>query len=364
MNKQKLKGYFLLAFVFQILMLIILMLAIRFTNGKWLQFLYPFRLFGLLLLPILQFLYYRREINRLKIHGYLGFPGFSSKYHPMPNIAKSSLLTMAFAFLTIALSMPYSGGSKGSVKSQAKEFVICLDVSNSMNVRDIQGESRLEVSKRTISAIMERSKDELFSLCIFAGNAHEEVALTSDYRRFKLRLEEANSSLVMNQGTDIAQALEQGTRQFSKSPSHKTIILITDGENHEVEKSEIFEKIKTSGIDMVAIGVGTEKGGGVPSNPKATGESFKRDQKGFIITSTLSKKYIYDLANKMNGTAIIVNVPYPNLKSILTEINQLTHHKLRNLDVHIQSTYYHYAVFIAIFCLLLWFFWAKNRFAL
>ncbi|NBU47558.1 MAG: VWA domain-containing protein [Flavobacteriales bacterium] len=361
MNKRKLKWHFLLAFVFQILMLIILWWFLGMKKGNGLQFLYPYRLFGLLLLPVFHFLYYRREINYEKIHRYLSHPGDSAKLFPRHNVVKSFLVNMAFAFLIIGLSMPYSGATKSSVNSLAKEFVFCLDVSNSMNVRDIQNESRLEVAKRSISAILERSKDDLFSLCIFAGNAHEEVTLTNDYRGFKLRLEDANSSLVMNQGTDIAQALAQCLRQFSRAPSHKTIILITDGENHEIEDSEIFEKIKSSGIGLVAIGLGTEKGGPIPTNPKAPGGPFKRDQNGFTINSALSKQYIFDVANRMNGTAIIVNVPYPDLKSILTEINQISKHKSRNLNVNIKSTYYQYAVFIALLCLLIWIFWTKKK---
>ena len=49
--------------------------------------------------------------------------------------------------IIIALSNPIYGTRKVDVISKDGEIMICLDISNSMNVKDIQNESRLEVDR-------------------------------------------------------------------------------------------------------------------------------------------------------------------------------------------------------------------------
>ena len=119
--------------------------GILFQNGA--------ALYALLILPLIYVLYFFR-LNR-KIEVFESNPALltslNEHYFSIFNL-KFIFLKNTFIAVIIALSNPIYGTRKVDVVSKDGEIMICLDISNSMNVKDIENESRLEVSKRLLMA--------------------------------------------------------------------------------------------------------------------------------------------------------------------------------------------------------------------
>ena len=270
------------------------------------------------------------------------------------SIFRFFLLRSAFVFLIVALAQPIYGRKKvkGTVKSM--ELVVCLDVSNSMNTQDIDETSRLEVAKRSLNALISSLSGEKIGLCLFAGNAYVQLPLTTDYSAAKLFVDEVNTNYVSSQGTNIPEALSTATSMFSKEKVTKAILVVTDGENHEEERAEIYSEIIEKEIHVCALGIGTELGGPVPEDPYNPGNGYRKDASGQNVVSKLNPSFVKQIAAKTNGYAMITSEPYPDLQTILTQINQMKRTKLRDLEFDIQESRYQVPLLISLLCWLLW----------
>ena len=312
-----------------------------------------FQLFWLI--PGLYAIFYWNQLRKDRLAKQYGSPMFGKKSNPLINASAQFLLITSLIFIIIALSQPVYGKKKVRGVSKSMEIAVCLDVSNSMNVRDLQGESRLEVAKRTINGLISQLSGEKIGLCLFAGNAMVQLPLTSDYQTAQLFTQEVQTAYISEQGTNVIEALETGVLMFSKSNEPKCIVMITDGEDHENQQSEIYNYIREQQIAFYGIGIGTNIGGSIPEDPSQLNSSVKRNASGFTVISKLNPNYIKDLANRLNGTAIITSEAYPDLNAILTEINRAKSTKSRNLDFEIKASIYEYAVLIALISIVLWF---------
>ena len=71
-------------------------------------------------------------------------------------------------------------------------------------------------------------------LVIFAGEAYVQLPITTDYNAAKMFLSSIEPGMISVQGTNLAEAIKKATESFSNDESkNKSIILITDGENHQ-----------------------------------------------------------------------------------------------------------------------------------
>lgn len=266
------------------------------------------------------------------------------------------LLRTAFVFLIFTSAQPIYGRKKvkGTVKSM--ELVVCLDVSNSMNTRDIDQTSRLEIAKRSLNALISSLSGEKIGLCLFAGNAYVQLPITTDYNAAKLFVDEVNTNYVSSQGTNIPEALSTAITMFSKEKVTKAILVVTDGENHEEEDEAIYNEIQEKNIQVCAMGIGTELGGPVPQDAYNLGNGYLKDAFGQTVVSKLNPSFVKQIAAKSNGYAMVTSEPYPDLQTILTQINQMKQMKLRDLEFDVQESRYQFPLIVSMLCLMLWIF--------
>lgn len=272
------------------------------------------------------------------------------------------LFRNAFALIIIAMALPIYGKKKVSGTSESLELVVCLDISNSMNVRDISPEiSRLDISKRALIELINKLHGEKIGLCLFANNAFVHLPLTRDYAAAKLFISDIETNMVSSQGTNINEALSVATQMFSKEKTTKGIILVTDGENHETDPGEILQKIKESNIQLSVLGIGTEKGGLVPRNPQRPEVGYKTDAIGKTVVSKLNPDFIKGIAAKGGGKASISSSEFPNLSALLTQINQMKRTKIDTLDFEVKKERYQIPLAIGLGFWILFLLWS-NRF--
>ncbi len=270
-------------------------------------------------------------------------------------------LRNALVFLIIALAQPIYGKKKVSGTTESLELVVALDISNSMNTKDISKElSRLDISKRALVQLINNLHGEKIGIVLFANSAFVQLPLTRDYSAAKLFIQDIDSRMISSQGTNIAEALLVSKEMFSEEKTTKGIILVTDGENHEENPDEILREIKESKVQLSVLGIGTKKGGLIPKNPHRPELGYKTNAIGKTIVSKLNPRFINEIAAKGGGHANISSSEFPNLSGLLTQINQMKRTKIDNLEFDVKEEQYQLPLFIAIISWLLYILWSKQ----
>ncbi len=292
------------------------------------------------------------------------------KFNLKPISSRKSFLNYfffrnAFVFLLFAMAQPVFGTKKVSATLDSLELVVCLDISNSMNTKDISKDlTRLQVAKRALAELVNNLKGEKLGIAVFAGGAFVQLPLTTDYASAKLFISEIETDMISNQGTNISAALVTSMEMFSTDKSTKGIILVTDGENHEENPSEILEKLKTEKIQLSVLGIGSEQGGPVPMHPERPELGLKKMANGQIIVSRVNRTFLEEIAKKGGGFASVSSDAFPNLSALLTQINQMKRTKVKEFEFEIEENHYQIPLFAAMVFWCLFLLGSKNIFTL
>ncbi|MDR1610517.1 MAG: VWA domain-containing protein, partial [Candidatus Symbiothrix sp.] len=288
------------------------------------RFAHPEYLYLLVLLPafLLLFLYsmYIKKRNLKRLGNMKILRGL------MPDVAlKKQHLKFWLQFICLGLFIlviagPQFGSKLETVKRQGIEVMICLDVSNSMLSNDINP-TRLEKSKLILSKLIDDLRNDKIGLIVFAGDAFIQLPITSDYVSAKMFLSSINPSMVPTQGTAIGAAINLATSSFSPSQnSEKTIVLITDGENHEDDAAGATKAAAEKGIKVNVLGVGSIQGGPIP----ASGNSYQKDREGNMIITKLNEQMCQEIAAAGNGMYARTDNTNSALKALQKELSKMT----------------------------------------
>ena len=284
----------------------------------------PAYLYLLLLLPVLVAFYIYSNYKRRKAIRVFGDPDLMASL--MPDVSKRrpdlkfTLVLICIALFSVLLARPQFGSKLETVKRQGVEVIIALDISNSMLAQDIQP-NRLEKAKRLISQLVEKMEEDKVGLIVFAGDAFTQLPITSDYISAKMFLESISPSLINKQGTDIGAALNLASRSFTPQDGvGRTIILITDGENHEGGIEQAIKTITDKDIQINVLGIGSPEGSPIPMEDS---RDFRRDKDGNIVVSRLSEQMCQDLAKAGNGVYVRVDNTNTAQKAIQQTIDKL-----------------------------------------
>lgn len=229
---------------------------------------------------------------------------------------KFIFLSVAFAAVVVALANPQIGTKYEKVKRQGIDVIVALDVSNSMLAEDVKP-NRLERAKLLVSRLMDKMQNDRVGLIVFAGNAYLQMPLTIDHAAGKLFLSTINTGMVPTQGTDISDAIRLSMQAFGQDEKkYKTLIVITDGEDHEDDPLVAVEEATAEGIVVHTVGIGSPQGAPLPVYKNGVQIDFRRDQSGNIVLSKLNETILQQVAVKGNGE-------YFRLTSGSDEANQL-----------------------------------------
>ena len=235
---------------------------------------------------------------------------------------KFGLLFAALALFIFVIAGPQFGSKLETVKKQGIEVVICLDVSNSMLSTDVTP-SRLERSKQILSRLIDNLNNDKIGLIVFAGDAFIQLPITSDYVSAKMFLSSINPSMVPVQGTAIGAAINLAIRSFTPNEkTEKTIILITDGENHEDDAIGAAKAAAAKNIHVNVLGVGSVQGGPIPVSDSNSG--YQRDQDGNMIITRLNEQMCQDIAIAGSGMYARTDNTNNSLKALQKELDKLS----------------------------------------
>ena len=249
---------------------------------------------------------------------------------------KQNLVYLSTIFLIFAASGPQIGTALAPVDRKGLDLVFCIDVSSSMRGTDIKP-SRLEKSKFEISQLIKNLKGDRVAFIVFAGSSHLYLPLTTDYEAAHLFLDQIDTNMIPTQGTSLSTALQTGLSAFSEDNSKfKTLILITDGEDHEGEAVSLAKQASKKGMVIHTVGVGTTSGSLIPSFGKNGDIDYKKDSSGKLVTSQLNETILQEISKAGKGTFLRFNNKPSNFRSVIKEIDTM---EKRTIESHVYSEY-------------------------
>lgn len=239
-------------------------------------------------------------------------------------VLKPVLMVIAIGVLIFGLTGPRFGAVKETEEHKASDIVIALDVSRSMLAEDVRP-NRLEKAKQAISTLFRKLKGDRVALVVFAGKAYIQLPLTNDYGAGEMFLDAVNTDMIPVQGTALGAAIEKSLSCFPKDeqdPPGRSIILITDGENHEDNPMEQAELAKSEGTAIYTIGIGDAKGTPLPVYENNLVVGYKTDKSGSTVVSKLNEKILTDIAGATGGIYVQGNNTIAALDRVLKEIDR------------------------------------------
>ncbi|MBF0343814.1 MAG: VWA domain-containing protein [Nitrospirae bacterium] len=217
---------------------------------------------------------------------------------------KAILVTLTFVFCTLALMRPQWGFHLEEVRQLSSDILIALDTSKSMLAADIKP-NRLQMAKLAIGDFLKKLRGDRIGLIGFAGESFVFSPLTVDYGGFMLALNDLGVNSIPIGGTSIRSAIQEAINVYKGSPSKdKTLILITDGEDHEGHVLDAAKAAKDAGIKIYAIGIGTKEGELIQVNDDSGGKSFVKDPGGNLVKTHLDEETLQRLSTETGGVYV------------------------------------------------------------
>jgi Putative Zn-dependent protease, contains TPR repeats len=283
----------------------------------------------------------------------------TAQYSSGKFFTKFILFIIAFALCAFAVAGLIKPDGTQKISRKGSDIMIALDVSKSMLAQDIKP-NRLERAKQMISKIIDNSPDDKIGLVIFAGRAYLQMPLTLDHAAAKMYLNSASPDDVPTQGTVISQALKMSYAAFNpKEKTYKSVLLISDGEDHDDEAIKVAKQLAEQGIMINTIGIGSVLG--APIMDEETGQ-YKIDSKGQTVISKLNEQELRDIAVTGQGIFQLYSTTeevVKNLKNKLGSIGQET--TLSDSAYASFKQYFQYFLGAAFILLLLEFFTSEKR---
>jgi len=235
---------------------------------------------------------------------------------------KSLMLILGLALLVISWSNPQWGTRTQKVKAKSTDVIIALDISQSMMAEDILP-NRMEKAKRFCSELIKKLKGERIGLIFFAGSAYLQMPLSQDQASAELYIKSASPKQAGTQGTVIADAIALSGSIFGEdNATQKALIVISDGENHEVEAIEAASTAFENGTSVYTLGIGTEEGAPVPFTERGR-TTYKKTKQGNPVTSALNVSLLRDIAESGGGSFYMIDQTMSALNKLDAEIDKL-----------------------------------------
>ncbi len=225
------------------------------------SFAHPELFWLFLLLPVMAYVYFFRENNRLSD---FRFPTIEH-IRSLSKSARVKLRHVPFLFrmaglalLIIALARPQSFDSESKRSIEGIDIVLCIDISTSMDAEDLKPD-RLEAAKKVAAQFVEKREHDRIGVVPFAAQSFTQVPLTTDHKVVLSLLSQIQMRMVED-GTAIGMALATASNRLRESDAKsKVVILLTDGQNNrgEIDPVTAAQAAKALNIRIYSIGVGT-----------------------------------------------------------------------------------------------------------
>lgn len=226
------------------------------------------------------------------------------------NLFRSACMSAACCALGLVILQPKWQTTKEQYEKEGLEIVFVLDVSISMLAEDVSP-NRLQRAKMEISHLVRRLEGDRVGLIVFAARAFSLLPYpTNDYERVFLRiLNMINENYVrfVPYGTNIGNAFILAMNSFSTENAKKVIILLTDGEEQIITRSQVAEAVKLllekREIAIYVVGIGDpQKASPIPKrDPEGNVTGYEVTEAGETIYTKPNPAFLREITEMVGG---------------------------------------------------------------
>ena len=280
-------------------------------------------------------------------------------YSPTNFLFKFMFFALALAAVIAASANLQKPGAMDNVQRKGVDVVIAIDVSKSMLAEDIKP-NRLERARQLVYKLMEQLPNDRVGLVLFAGRAYLQMPLTTDHSAARMYIQQAGPEVVPTQGTIISEALRASNSAFnSKERKFKSIVLISDGEDHDPQAVPLAQQLAQDGVMINTIGIGSAEG--APIMDPATNEN-KKDENGNTVISKLNEAELQQLAAATKGVYVKLNEVDVAVNAITKQLSTIESSSLDDNAFRDYKSYFQWFLAIAFGLLMIEFFLPERKF--
>jgi len=170
---------------------------------------------------------------------------------------------LVWALIVTALARPERVGEPIEITKAARDVVLAIDISGSMDEHDFVAEDgsrvqRLKAVKRVVGRFIEARQGDRVALIIFGSRAFVQAPFTEDLRTVRELLEQTEVGMA-GPHTVIGDAIGLAIRTFEASEiQQRLLILLSDGADTGSRMSPVnaAEIAARNGVEIFTIGVG------------------------------------------------------------------------------------------------------------
>lgn len=215
----------------------------------------------------------------------------------------------------LALAEPRWGSRLVNESYRGLDVVFAMDVSRSMDVRDVPSSGSVSVSRLERASVLARElalthtilnrglADQggipavRFGVAIGKGRGILALPLTDDIEAVTVFLGDLSGSVITGSGTNLEQLIDAAAGAFQDAfPTRRRIVLFSDGETLEGSLSRALERVLDRDIALIAAGLGSEAGAPVP-----LGQDTLLDEEGSPVISRLRSESLRSAAEHTGG---------------------------------------------------------------
>ena len=256
-------------------------------------------------------------------------------------------------FLVLSIADLLSGSEEVSSKQKMNNVIFLIDVSNSMNVQDVEP-NRLDEAKNIIINTMNKMRNDKVGMVVFAGEATSIMPLTTDFTAAEAYIGAVETSIVKIQGTDFLLGMTAVAEKFKNvSKGSRKVVLLSDGEDNEGNDKAAIKLAKREGISVITVGIGTEEGAPIPEYVFGQLMGYKTDLNGQTVISKRQRNSLENIAVETGGTYIDGN----NLENSTSQIIDALSKSAGTSETFVKSQnaihYYQYFLAVSLFFFLI-----------
>ncbi len=240
------------------------------------------------------------------------------------------LFCLAMVFLALSLARPLLHEREEEVKRMGVDFMIALDTSNSMLVRDVPPDhNRLAAAKRAIRELMGRLSGDRVGIIGFAGQARMLTPMTFNYQTLELVLDGVGTDTIWQQGTNLGQAIKTAARVLRKRKlESRVLVIISDGGSLEGDPVIAAREANVEdNLTIFTVGIGSAEGGRIPVERRDEGGNviateYLKDIDDNPVVSALDEQTLQGIAQATGGAYVRLVGRHPDTQdpSVLAEL--------------------------------------------
>ena len=210
-----------------------------------------------------------------------------------------------------------------------------------------------------LTRLIDTLDNDRLGLVLFAGRAYLQMPLTTDHGAARMYIQDASPDVVPTQGTVIGDALTMANTAFnSKERKYKSIVLISDGEDHDPEALKVAKTLAQNGVMINTIGIGSPDGS--PIVDPATNE-LKKDEQGNTVISKLNEAELKQLADATNGEYIRLDNLDDALITMTQQLDSAEKKAMTDSEFIDYKSYFQWFLGAAFLLLVVDLFWPERR---